>query len=536
MAWSPNVLLTSRADKDDIFNSSEGITYVKLEDVVIDPLQIPEPPTETPGVYKLHLIDSWGDGWNGAGFIIWNNDYSSKIFEVTTDQFNSGSLRVFDLPVELFTDGEAYNFVAGGGSWDSEIAWKLFDPSGWVAIQQGTQANGGGGGILAGQIAPYVGSSFYFSDLSTNDLVYRSISVLKKNRFGVLKDSVVQKLLPNMPGAKVGYLYTVDMMFTGPYPYNQDGLTNVMNELFTDNSVNVVVNDVRGNSGGEITNRRYCPFGPREVWEPWQYVYKVQENISALRTEVAYEEREVLREILRVDSSGNYDNTGIFPSQWLSYYQNLAQSYKDTSFNEKIHGGFDNTAFYEGISGEPLKLAYLTSLTSISSPRLLQMRLSTMADSSGNIYDICGNLSTQMVMVGVTGSTFATAGGYPQQKHNTINDEYRKNAILNYQIAAIPDRTQPISYLVNDVEIDDLIGEWYGQDAITDHDFELFKVEIGLKTVPEITGVDYNDPTTWRDLLLEKSVRAAVKGKIEVAQTPNGAYGKLLTDVVPNMF
>ena len=159
-----------------------------------------------------------------------------------------------------------------------------------------------------------------------------------------------------------------------------------------------------------------------------------------------------------------------------------------------------------------------------------------MSDSSGNIYDICGNLSAQMVMVGVTGSTFSTGGSYPSAKHNSQTDEYRKNAILNYQVADVRDRNQPVSFLVDDVETDDLIGECYNQDAITDHDFELFKVEIGLKNVTEISGVDYNDPTTWRDLLLEKAVKCAAKGKIEVAQTPNGEYGKLLTDVVQTMF
>jgi hypothetical protein len=323
----------------------------------------------------------------------------------------------------------------------------------------------------------------------------------------------------------------------GSYPFNQDGLTELVHKLFTDNSVNIAVNDVRGNSGGEVSNRRYCPFGPKQVWEPFQQVHKIQENFSANRVELVYEEREMLRQILRVNESGVYDNSGNFPPKWFNYYSTLAQSYKDTSFNEKLHGGFDNTAFYDGVSGEPLKLSYLTSLSSISSPRLLQMRLNNMCDSSGNIYDISGKLSAQVVMVGVTGTTFGTAGSYvPEDKHDNIYDLYRQNAILNYQVAPVADRSQYISYLINDVELDDSIGKWYNQDAITNHDFGLFKVEIGLKNVTEISGVDYERPETWRDLLLEKAVKCAAKGKIEVAQIPNGEYGKLLTDVVETMF
>ena len=79
---SPNVLLTERVVRDDIFDSLEGLSYEKLGDVVLDPSQIPQPPTATPGVYKLHLLDSYGDG-NGAVFKITNSDTNEVIVEKT---------------------------------------------------------------------------------------------------------------------------------------------------------------------------------------------------------------------------------------------------------------------------------------------------------------------------------------------------------------------------------------------------------------------------------------------------------------------
>jgi len=516
---TPNILLTQRIAQDDIWNTLEGISNEMLQDVVIDPAQIPVPPPATPGFYKLEMFDSWGDGWSGASLVIMDGAgvvvYTAPAF--TQDQ---GGYAFDMIDASLFSTGN-YTVICGGGSYDSEIGWKLLAENGYAAAM----------GVVGSTTVPFplVGEGFLFSDLSDTDLVYHSYTVLKKNRYGILKDSVVQKLLPDVSNAKVGYAYAIDCDFTDTFPYNQDGLTTLMHKLFTDNSVNIVVCDVRGNSGGEVNSRRYCPFGPKNVGEPWQFVVKTEENLSANRYERVWEERDWIR-AYNSDPSGH-------PESWGPQVAFAASRFVDASLNLKNWAyKFSNTAFYEGISGEPLKLAYLQTLTSISSSRSLQMRLNTMADSSGNIYDLNGNLSTKLVMVGVTGSTFATGGAYPNEKHANPENDSRKNAILNYQVAPVKDRLQPVSMFYKDVECDDLIGEVYNQDAITDHDYDKFLIEIGLKTTSEITGVSYNDPTTWRDLQLEKAVKCAALGKPVLDNTPNSAYGKVLTDVVQTMF
>ena len=48
--------------------------------------------------------------------------------------------------------------------------------------------------------------------------------------------------------------------------------------------------------------------------------------------------------------------------------------------------------------------------------------------------------------------------------------------------------------------------------------------------------VNIDDSTTWRDLALEKVVKSAAKGKVELNTYENSSYGDLLHDVTKNLF
>ena len=106
------------------------------------------------------------------------------------------------------------------------------------------------------------------------------------------------------------------------------------------------------------------------------------------------------------------------------------------------------------------------------------------------------------------------------------------NTILNDQVGGHNGRRQAILYTINDEEIDDKIGEWNRQDAITDHTWDIFLQEIGKITNADLSGVTFDDPSTWRDLEVEKAVKSAFLTRSGLKNRAEGQrYGKLLTDV-----
>ena len=362
--------------------------------------------------------------------------------------------------------------------------------------------------------------------------VWRLITAPHEHRFGIMKQSVVAQLLPqDASNTKVGYYFTADYAYIGTYPFNQDGITQLMNAYFEASGVKLVVQDVRGNTGGETENFQYCPFGPDKKPTTTQRLYVYQESSSAIREQNVFEIRELIKDVLK--NPNNYSET------IKTHVNTRLNEFPDGSNNltRQINGGgtYSETRFYNGPSGEGIKLAYLTSDTTISASRLLIARLNNMRDNSGRFLDVSGVATGNIVLIGTIPTAFASGGVYPpQDKHVLVatdpNTNYMNNTILNGAVAQVADRTQSIPYAIDDVELDDKIGECYRQDAITDHKWDTFLIEIGKKTDPKISGVDFNDKTTWRDLTLEKAVKCAYKGKPELDALGQG-YGKLLTDV-----
>ena len=370
--------------------------------------------------------------------------------------------------------------------------------------------------------------------------VWREVTATNEHRFGIMKQSIVAKLLPqDASNTKVGYYFCANMDFANSgytsdftYPYNQDGLSIVMNNYFQAFGVKLVVTDVRGNTGGFGT-RQYCPFGPNKVATTIQTLFVYQEGTSALREQNILEVRELMRDVLQKPK--NY-------SQAIKSFVNIKLSeFPDGSNNltRQINAGHDsimtNTQFYNGPSGEGINVAYLTSDTSISAPRFLQIEISNFRDNSGRFVDLSGLATGNIVFVGTTPTALGSGGFYPpRSKHVLVatdpNTNYMNNTILNDAVAQVADRQQNQIYAIDDQEIDDKIGECYRQDAITDHTWDTFLIEIGKKTHPKISGVDFNDKTTWRDLRLEKAVKCAYLGKPKL-DALGQRYGKLLSDV-----
>ena len=77
----------------------------------------------------MNMIDSYGDGWNGATYAISN----AAGEEVASGGLTSGSEGSDAL---CLGDGD-YTIVVGGGSWDSEISWNITDDETGEIVAQG---------------------------------------------------------------------------------------------------------------------------------------------------------------------------------------------------------------------------------------------------------------------------------------------------------------------------------------------------------------------------------------------------------------
>jgi hypothetical protein len=78
----------------------------------------------------IQMNDSWGDGWNGASFVM-NNVSGEEVYSGTISSGSSNSETVC-------VDPDCYSITVGGGSYDYEISWS-------VALTEGGDAALSGG-------------------------------------------------------------------------------------------------------------------------------------------------------------------------------------------------------------------------------------------------------------------------------------------------------------------------------------------------------------------------------------------------------
>ena len=104
-------------------------------DEVVDQCVSPPPPSPpaicTGAEWDIHLVDSFGDGWNGASLSA--TDCSGLVL-ASGITLGEGSTGVADVCIPSTVDG--YIITAGGGNYDSEISWTLIDQNN-VAVLSG---------------------------------------------------------------------------------------------------------------------------------------------------------------------------------------------------------------------------------------------------------------------------------------------------------------------------------------------------------------------------------------------------------------
>ena len=82
----------------------------------------------------LTMFDSYGDGWNGNDFSLF--DSNGSLFFTTT--LNNGS---FGIDYVCVPD-DCYSISCNGGSWQNEISWNIADTNGIVLLSGGAPFTG----------------------------------------------------------------------------------------------------------------------------------------------------------------------------------------------------------------------------------------------------------------------------------------------------------------------------------------------------------------------------------------------------------
>ena len=116
-------------DGEISWNLVDGSGIVVLSGAVFNN----EPICLEDGCYTLQLIDSFGDGWDGAYWTLTDGDGTLLVSEtLTAGAYGEVEFGVNDGTCNLPPCPDAYTFTAGGGTFDSEISWSLLDGSGTV--------------------------------------------------------------------------------------------------------------------------------------------------------------------------------------------------------------------------------------------------------------------------------------------------------------------------------------------------------------------------------------------------------------------
>jgi hypothetical protein len=104
------------------------LVYLASHIAGLDGYNLPQPePEPEPTQYRLTMVDSYDDGWNGGTWTATNQD--------TQESFGPYTITNGSQAIETFValDG-TYNIVCGGGSYDSEMSWILTNDSTNVSL------------------------------------------------------------------------------------------------------------------------------------------------------------------------------------------------------------------------------------------------------------------------------------------------------------------------------------------------------------------------------------------------------------------
>jgi hypothetical protein len=96
------------------------------------------------GCYNFNMWDSFGDGWNGATYTIFNAN-NTPVASGNLDNATSGDGGSWGVTEVCFTPPipcafELYTLYVGGGAFDSEISWSLSDEGGIQVSNGGAPA------------------------------------------------------------------------------------------------------------------------------------------------------------------------------------------------------------------------------------------------------------------------------------------------------------------------------------------------------------------------------------------------------------
>merc|ERR1711871_1267805 len=82
--------------------------------------------------WEFHMVDSWGDGWNGNVATV--TDCEGNVIVEATIEYGDAEVADFCLEHDLST---GYWITVDGGNYQGEVSWSLLDENGVVQLEGG---------------------------------------------------------------------------------------------------------------------------------------------------------------------------------------------------------------------------------------------------------------------------------------------------------------------------------------------------------------------------------------------------------------
>jgi hypothetical protein len=349
---------------------------------------------------------------------------------------------------------------------------------------------------------------------SSSSFVNKQIIAASGMCFGLFKQSVVNKLIPDASGLVCGYIHY--QTFIG-FPSSSLG-QNLIHQYFKDNNVAYIVYDVRSNLGG-LSGAGMIQYGSSTYKRDMNSFELSHTTYISSATEPANITCEVY-----TDSRKN-------PSHWPSSISNILSTYRSFDWSQ-----FD-------ITDNPFDLRYnltrsgsipiLNSTTLASNGNSGKLGVNLLVNSSSA--SACMNIWKMMHYNGITYD--AMGEGVSVSLYGTVCDTWSANTL-----GALENRNQMVespdigildhsegfadNSFINTLHSMSPTGEdyasrfgpWYQADAISDHNNDTFLVEIGVGYTGSdrhpIAGTSIDHPETWRDFNLERALQVAHRRQV----------------------
>ena len=337
--------------------------------------------------------------------------------------------------------------------------------------------------------------SYEFFPISGDMTELNTPPLISGSTFGIIRPEIMHKF--GHPDEVVGvFNYRSNALSTSEY----DVLGTVVLPFFKKHNVTQLIVDERGNPGG-YSNPDALLVGGDEPFQGKMDIWRILQDRGGLVGDVV----DIVSTDGRMRRLGDLNTSfpGFFDTESLengAYYDQDDDMYYPKSSGVSGNGGVLPNKL-QGTPSKKLNMVMLFDPTSTSASQAIKNLMNSFVDPVTGEYPDGSNV--RGCSVGEEPHLFGT--GSTGFFRGFVDDLYP------YEPQR---RSQDVAYVGGKERVftDDFHHKYNKVDATVSSSYENFMTGIGLVADAHISGVEFTNVSSWRDLALEKAIRAAVSG------------------------